>query len=259
MIKKDQVAIVTGSSRGIGRAIALQLAREGYRVAVNYYSNKSAPEEAVEENRRQAEEVLREIENTGSIGIMIGADVSNSQSAAELVEKTVEEFGRVDVLVNNAGINKDQLMLRINDDDWDELINTNLSSAFYCSRAALRHMVRKRYGRIINISSVVGINGNVGQAHYAASKSGLLGLTFSIAREYGPRGITANVIAPGYIQSDMTKDFTPEQREKLLSAIALGRIGTPEDIAGAVAFLASPQASYITAQIIRVDGGLSSL
>ncbi|MBC7074739.1 MAG: 3-oxoacyl-[acyl-carrier-protein] reductase [Syntrophomonadaceae bacterium] len=259
MIKKDQVAIVTGSSRGIGRAIALQLAREGYRVAVNYYSNKSAPEEAVEENRRQAEEVLREIENTGSIGIMIGADVSNSQSAAELVEKTVEEFGRVDVLVNNAGINKDQLMLRINDDDWDELINTNLSSAFYCSRAALRYMVRKRYGRIINISSVVGINGNVGQAHYAASKSGLLGLTFSIAREYGPRGITANVIAPGYIQSDMTKDFTPEQREKLLSAIALGRIGTPEDIAGAVAFLASPQASYITAQIIRVDGGLSSL
>jgi len=150
-------------------------------------------------------------------------------------------------------------MIRMQDNEWNKIINTNLNSAFYCSRAALKHMVRKRFGRIVNISSVVGLTGNAGQAHYAASKSGLLGLSFSIAREYGNRGITANVIAPGYIQSDMTEGLTSEQKSRILSAIAVGRIGTPEDIAGVVAFLASPQAAYITAQCIRVDGGLSNL
>ncbi len=245
---KEKVAIVTGSSRGIGKAIAVELAQEGFRVVINYSNNQLA-----------AEEVLEEVKSTGSSGMIIGADVSVSESAQDLIDKTIKEYGQVDVLVNNAGINKDQLMMRMKDDAWNRVISTNLNSAFYCSRAALKHMVRKRYGRIINISSVVGLNGNAGQAHYAASKSGLLGLTFSIAREYGSRGITANAIAPGYIQSDMTGGFNTEQSSKLLSAIAVGRLGNPEDIAGVVAFLASPRAAYITAQCIRVDGGLSSL
>ena len=252
-----KVALVTGSSRGIGRAIALHLAREGYRVVVNYYNNPQESSEIIEENQEQARQVLQEIEAAGSTGIMVGADVSDPVMARELVEAAIKEYGQIDVLVNNAGINKDQLILRINDEEWDKLINTNLSSAFYCCRAALKQMVRKRYGRIINISSVVGLSGNAGQAHYSASKAGLLGLTFSIAREYGARGITANVIAPGYIQSDMTAAFSPEQKEKMLSAIAVGRLGTPEDIAGVVAFLASDAAAYITAQVIKVDGGLS--
>ena len=252
-----KVALVTGSSRGIGRAIALHLAREGYRVVVNYYNNPQESSEIIEENQEQARQVLQEIEAAGSTGIVVGADVSDPVMARELVDATIKEYGQIDVLVNNAGINKDQLILRINDEEWDKLINTNLSSAFYCCRAALKQMVRKRYGRIINISSVVGLSGNAGQAHYSASKAGLLGLTFSIAREYGARGITANVIAPGYIQSDMTAGFSPELKEKTLSTIAVGRLGTPEDIAGVVAFLASDAAAYITAQVIKVDGGLS--
>ncbi len=243
-----KVAVVTGSSRGIGRAIAVELARKGCRLVVNFSNNLSA-----------AEEVLEEIKSLGSSGIIIGADVSVPESAQELIDRTIKEYGQIDVLVNNAGINHDQLMIRMQDNEWNKIINTNLNSAFYCSRAALKHMVRKRFGRIVNISSVVGLTGNAGQAHYAASKSGLLGLSFSIAREYGNRGITANVIAPGYIQSDMTEGLTSEQKSRILSAIAVGRIGTPEDIAGVVAFLASPQAAYITAQCIRVDGGLSNL
>ncbi|MDD2509828.1 MAG: 3-oxoacyl-[acyl-carrier-protein] reductase [Syntrophomonas sp.] len=257
MDMNSKVALVTGSSRGIGRTIALKLAREGYRVAVNYYNNPQEAPERIKENQEQAQEVLQEIEAAGSSGIVLGADVSDPAMARELVEAVIKEYGQIDVLVNNAGINKDQLILRIKDEEWDKLINTNLSSAFYCCREALKQMVRKRYGRIINISSVVGLSGNAGQAHYAASKSGLLGLTFSIAREYGVRGITANVIAPGYIQSDMTAGFSPEQKEKMLSAIALGRLGTPEDIAGVVVFLASDAAAYLTAQVIKVDGGMS--
>ncbi len=252
-----KVALVTGSSRGIGRSIALRLAREGYRTVINYYSNPQEYPEINKANQEQARQVLQEIEDAGGSGIIVGADVSNPLMAQELVEAASKEYGQIDVLVNNAGINKDQLILRINDEEWDKLINTNLSSAFYCCRAALRQMVRKRYGRIINISSVVGLSGNAGQAHYSASKAGLLGLTFSIAREYGARGITANVIAPGYILSDMTSTITPEQRERMLQTIPLGRLGTPEDIAGVVSFLASEAAAYITAQVIRVDGGLS--
>lgn len=252
-----RVALVTGSSRGIGRAIALQLARESYRVVVNYYDNPQEDAALIAKNQEEARQVLQEIEAAGGSGIVVGADVSDPLSVRELLEAVVKEYGQIDVLVNNAGINKDQLILRIDDEEWDKLINTNLSSAFYCCRAALKQMIRKRYGRIINISSVVGLSGNAGQTHYSASKAGLLGLTFSIAREYGARGITANVIAPGYIQSEMTAGFTPEQREKMLSSIALGRMGTPEDIAGVVAFLASDAAAYITAQVIKVDGGLS--
>ncbi|MEN6351377.1 MAG: 3-oxoacyl-ACP reductase family protein [Syntrophomonas sp.] len=255
----EKIALVTGSSRGIGRAIALKFAGEGYRVAVNYFDNPDGDPEINKYNREQAQAVLDEIEAAGSSGIIIGADVSNSAAAQSLIEQTVKAFGQIDVLVNNVGINKDQLILRIKDDEWNSLINTNLNSAFFCSRAAIKHMIRKRYGRIINISSVVGISGNAGQAHYAASKSGLLGLTFSIAKEYGNRGINANVVAPGFIQSDMTAGMSSEQTAQILPGIAVGRLGTPEDIANVVAFLASPAASYISGQLIRVDGGMSSL
>lgn len=249
----NQTALVTGSSRGIGKAIALQLAADGYRIVINYYNQGSEQEN----NKLQAEEVLAEIKAAGGSGIIIGADVSNPESAQNLVDETVKEMGQIDVLVNNAGINKDQLILRITNDDWDRIINTNLNSAFYCSRAAIKYMVKKRFGRIITISSVVGLNGNAGQAHYAATKAGLLGLTFSIAKEYGGRGITANAVAPGFIQSDMTDALTPQQSSLIKSGISVGRLGTPEDIAGVVAFLASPRASYISGQVIRVDGGMS--
>lgn len=242
---QERVAIVTGSSRGIGRASALCLARQGYQVVVNYHHN-----------REKAEEVLKEIQAVGPGGLVIGADVSQPEEARELIEASVKEFGRIDVLVNNAGINQDQLMLKIKDDEWERVINTNLSSTFYCSRAAVKHMFKKRYGRIINISSVVGICGNAGQTHYAAAKSGLLGLTYSIAREYGSRGITANAVAPGYIASDMTASLSPEQQKQLLSRIAAGRLGNPEDVAAVVTFLASEAAAYVNGQVIRVDGGM---
>ncbi|MCX5780597.1 MAG: 3-oxoacyl-[acyl-carrier-protein] reductase [Firmicutes bacterium] len=245
-------ALVTGSSRGIGKAIAMYLAQSGFIVAVNYYNKGDELQ-----NRAEALEVLAAIEAQGGAGIILGADVSDPAEAAGLIEKTVELLGRIDVLVNNAGINKDQLLIRITDAQWHEVINTNLSSAFYCSKAAIKYMMKKRYGRIINISSVVGMAGNAGQAHYSASKAGLLGFTYSIAKEYGPRGITANAVAPGYIESDMTKGLPPEVSSKMVEQIPAGRLGTPEDVAALVAFLASPAASYINGQVIRIDGGMS--
>ncbi len=241
------VAVVTGSSRGIGRAIAVRLGLEGYRVTVNYLKNKN-----------QAEEVVKHIISCGGDAMAVEADVSVSSGAEKLIAATIDVFGQIDVLVNNAGINKDQLLLRITDDEWEQVVNTNLGAAFYCSRAVLKHMVRKKNGRIINISSVVGINGNAGQAHYAAAKSGLLGFTFTIAQEYGRRGITANVIAPGYIETDMTSGLSDEQTLRLKEKISAGRIGTPEEVASVAAFLASPQAAYINGQVLRVDGGMTS-
>lgn len=254
-----RVALVTGSSRGIGKAVALALAADGCRIAVNYYENTQFPAEVNTANRQEAEMVARQIQDLGSAAVVIGADVSQSVSAQQLVNNTVKAFGSLDILVNNAGINKDNLLIRISDEEWDQVLQTNLNGAFYCTRAALKHMLKKRYGRIVSISSVVGVSGNAGQAHYAASKSGLLGFTYSVAKEYGRRGITANVVAPGYIQSDMTAQLNPEQTARIADSIVLGRLGTPEDVAGVVAFLVSSRADYITAQLIRIDGGMSGL
>lgn len=254
-----RVALITGSSRGIGKSIALQLARDGFQVAVNYYYNPSIDEKLNQQNEAEAMAVKQAIEESGAAAVAIGADVSDSNSAGWLVEETVSKLGRIDVLVNNAGINRDQLLLRISDDEWSRVIETNLSSAFYCTRAALKYMIKQRYGRVISISSVVGISGNAGQAHYAASKSGLLGFTYSVAREYGRRGVNANVIAPGYIQSDMTAQLSAEQTARIAEGIAVGRLGTPDDIAGVVSFLVSSRADYVSGQLIRVDGGMGGL
>lgn len=256
---KGKVALITGSSRGIGKAVALALAGDGCRISVNYYENKEISAEDNSKNRQEAEAVAQQIRELGSEAVVIGADISDPVSARRLVDDSVKAFGSLDILVNNAGINKDNLLIRISDEEWNQIIQTNLYGAFYCTRASLRYMLKKRYGRIVSISSVVGISGNAGQAHYAASKSGLLGFTYSVAKEYGQRGITANVVAPGYIQSDMTGLLNPEQTARIADAIVLGRLGTPEDVAGVVAFLVSSKADYITAQVIRVDGGMSGL
>jgi len=246
------VALVTGGSRGIGRAIAVELANHGFKVAVNYYDKIDA-----DQNRADAENVLAEITARGGEGTIIGADVASPDGAAELVAQTIAALGGIDVLVNNAGINRDQLLIRMTEVQWHDVIDTNLSAAFYCSKPAIKYMMKKRFGRIINISSVVGMAGNAGQAHYAASKAGLLGFTYSLAKEYGPRGITANAVAPGYIKSDMTKDLPSEVTARMTAQIPVGRLGDPQDIAAVVAFLASPAASYVNGQVIRVDGGMS--
>lgn len=256
---KAKTALITGSSRGIGKAIALALAADGCQIAVNYYESSQADAAINEANRGDAEAVAAEIEALGSQAVVLGADVSSSDSAQGLVDQTVKTLGQIDILVNNAGINKDNLLLRISDAEWDQVLRTNLNAAFYCSRAAVKHMVKKRYGRIVSISSVVGVSGNAGQTHYAASKSGLLGFTYSLAKEYGRRGITANVVAPGYIQSDMTAKLNAEQTARIAENIVLGRLGTPEDVAGVVAFLVSSRADYLTGQLIRVDGGMGGL
>ena len=240
------VAVVTGSSRGIGRAIALKLAAEGYSVVINYLSQAE-----------QAEELRLEISKLNGTAITVSADVSDSQEATRLIDVAVQEFGSIDLLVNNAGINRDQLILRMSDEDWAKILNTNLNAAFYCSRAALKHMVRKKRGNLIHISSVVGISGNAGQSHYAAAKAALLGFSASIAKEYGMRGIRSNVIAPGFIQSDMTDTLSSDMKQQIFSGISLGRFGSPEDVAEVVAFIASEQAAYITGQSLRIDGGLT--
>lgn len=228
--------------------MAIELAKDGHRIVVNYRENAAA-----------AQGVLEEVTRLGGEVIALQADVSNAEEAAQLVEASVKAMGRLDILVNNAGISHDQLLIRLSQQDWERMLRTNLSSAFYCCQAAVKPMMKQRFGRIINVSSVVGIAGNVGQSHYAASKAGLIGLTRSIASEYGERGITANIIAPGYIETDMTRGMGSNQQQKILDGIALGRLGSPADVAGVVAFLVSPRADYITGQVIRVDGGMSSL
>lgn len=236
-----KVALVTGSTRGIGRAIAETLSGCGARVAI------------VGRDKERADAAAAEIGN-GAIGF--AADVSDVESVVKLVSDVEAAFGSLDILVNNAGLTRDNLMLRLKDDDWDSVIDTNLRGSFASIRAATRGMMKRRWGRVINIASVVGITGNKGQTNYAASKGGLIALTKSVAKELGSRNILANVVAPGFIETDMTAAMTPEARAVMSGQIPLERLGTPSDIAGIVAFLASEHASYITGQVFVVDGGM---
>lgn len=237
----NRVALVTGSTRGIGRAIADTLGECGARVAV------------VGRDKARASEVAHEL-GRGAVGF--ACDVSDTASVAQLVADVEGEFGSLDILVNNAGITRDNIVMRIRDDDWNAVIDANLRGAFAAIRAASRGMMKRRWGRIVNISSVVGITGNKGQANYAASKAGLIGLTKSVAKELGSRNVLVNVVAPGFIDTEMTAAMTPEARSGLIGAIPLERLGSPADVAAAVAFLASDHAAYITGQVIVVDGGM---
>ncbi len=239
-----KTALVTGGSRGIGRAIALALAAHGARVAVNYASNAAA-----------AEQTAEEIGGEGA-AITLAGDVADPVQAAALVAGTVAAFGRIDILVNNAGVTRDDLILRMSEDAWDTVIDTNLKGTFSVTKAALRPMVRQRFGRIICVSSIAGIVGNAGQSNYAAAKAGIIGFTRAIAKEVASRNITANVIAPGFIDTEMTRDLTDAQRGEIMHMVALGRTGKPEDIAPAAVFLASDEAAYVTGHVLTVDGGL---
>ena len=240
-----RAAIVTGGSRGIGRAVCLALAAQGLDIVVNYAGSAAAAAETA---------VL--CEEKGVKAITVQADVSTAQGADALFEAAMAAFGRVDVLVNNAGITRDGLILRMTEEDFDQVIATNLKGAFLCAKKAARIMMKQRYGRIISISSVVGVHGNAGQANYAASKAGLIGMTKSLAKELGSRHITANAVAPGFIDTDMTRVLPEAAKTALLGQIPLGALGRPEDIGSAVAFLASEQAGYITGQVLGVDGGM---
>jgi 3-oxoacyl-[acyl-carrier protein] reductase len=240
---QEQVAIVTGASRGIGRAIALALAAEGANVVVNYASSSTAAEEAV-----------AEIEAMGVKAIALKADVSQANQVDALFNTVMEQWGRVDVLVNNAGITRDTLLLRMKPDDWQAVIDLNLTGVFLCTRAASKIMLKQKSGRIVNITSVVGLMGNPGQTNYAAAKAGVIGFTKSVAKELASRGITVNAVAPGFIATDMTHDV---KTDDILKFIPLNRLGQPEEVAGLVRFLAAdPAAGYITGQVLNVDGGM---
>lgn len=242
---QNKVALVTGGSRGIGAAIAKELAKEGAKVVLTYHSSPD-----------KAQGVLDEIKNAGGEGRIFQADASSFSDAQKTVEFILNEFGTLHILVNNAGITKDNLLLRMTEQDWDEVINTNLKSVFNYTKAAIKPMMNQREGKIINISSVVGIMGNVGQANYVAAKAGVIGLTKSLAREFASRNINVNAIAPGYIETDMTAKLTDTQKQAIINLIPLKRIGKPEDIARVAVFLASEDANYITGQVFCVDGGM---
>lgn len=245
MLLDGKIALVTGASRGIGRAIAIELAKEGATVAINYAGNKTA-----------AEEVQNIITEMGGKAMIIQADVSDENSAVNMVEEVIKEFGGIDILVNNAGITRDGLFIRMKEEDWNAVINTNLTGIFNCTKVAAKYMMKKRSGKIINMSSVSGIMGNAGQTNYAAAKAGVIGFTKSLAREMASRGITVNAVAPGFIATDMTAAMPEKAQEHVLASIPLGKMGEPKDIANAVLFLASDKASYITGQVIHVDGGM---
>ena len=245
-LSSEHVALITGASRGIGKAVAIRLGLAGARVVVNYNSGKS-----------EATEVVNIINANGGEAISLGADIRDEDQVLAMFQQIIKLWGRIDVLVNNAGIRKDKLLMRMTTAEWDSVIDTNLKGAYICSKIALAHMVRQRRGRIINMSSVIGLSGNPGQANYAASKSGLIGLTKTIAREVATRNVTVNAVAPGYIMTNMVEDLADDLKDLVKSRIPMNRFGSPDDVAGLVVFLSTDDASYITGQIIGVDGGLA--
>ena len=242
---EGKVALVTGGSRGIGRAIALKLAAEGADVVINFAGNVAA-----------AEATVSEIKALGRRALMIQADVASGEACTAMVESVIKEMGKIDILVNNAGITRDGLLMRMKDADWDAVLNTNLKCVYNCTKAVIKYMMKARSGRIVNISSVVGLIGNAGQANYAAAKAGILGFTKSVAKEVASRGITVNAIAPGFIKTDMTSTLPEKVVDQMLASIPLARMGEAEDIAKAAAFLVSDEAAYITGQTLHVDGGM---
>ncbi|TET63880.1 3-oxoacyl-[acyl-carrier-protein] reductase [Candidatus Aerophobetes bacterium] len=245
MSLKGKVAIVTGGGQGIGRCIALRLAKEAAKIAI------------FDLNRQLARAVVEEIVTDEAEAVFFRVDVSSMEEVKQAVNQTIDKFRHIDILVNNAGINKDKLLLRMEDEDWGRVLQTNLTGTFNCMKVVLRSMVKNRYGRIVNVSSVVGIRGNVGQANYAASKAGIIGLTKSVAREVARYGVTVNAVAPGFIDTPMTRKLGEEKRQEFISQIPMGREGTPEEVADAVSYLVREEAAYITGEIVRIDGGLA--
>ena len=245
MILHGKTALVTGAGKGIGRAIALRLANEGANVVINYSGSEDA-----------AADCAAECEKAGVRTLRVKADVSDAAQVEEMFARAVEEFGTVDILVNNAGITRDKIILRMKEEDFDSVLDINLKGSYNCMKAASKIMLKQRSGRIISISSIVGLRGNAGQVNYSASKAGIIGMTKSLARELASKGINVNAVAPGFIETDMTKVLPESGKEKLLAVIPAGRMGKPEDIAGAVLFLAGPDSSYVTGQVLTVDGGM---
>ncbi|MGA9289524.1 MAG: 3-oxoacyl-[acyl-carrier-protein] reductase [Anaerobacillus sp.] len=242
---ENKTALVTGASRGIGRAIALELASQGMNVAVNYAGNEA-----------KANSVVEEIKANGGQAIAIKANVSSMEEVQNMMKEVVATFGSIEILVNNAGITRDNLLMRMKEEDWDAVIDTNLKGVFNCTKSVTRQMMKQRYGRIVNVASVVGVSGNAGQANYVAAKAGVIGLTKTTAKELASRNITVNALAPGFIETDMTDDLSDEVKSGMKGQIPLGRLGAAEDIAKATKFLVSDDANYITGQTLHIDGGM---
>jgi len=242
---EGQTALVTGASRGIGRAIALELAKNGANVVVNYAGNQA-----------RADEVVEEIKEFGQEAMAYQANVSNSEEVTAMIKQTVDQFGSVDILVNNAGITRDNLLMRMKEEEFDEVIDTNLKGVFNCIKGVTRQMMKQRGGKIVNVASIVGVMGNPGQVNYVAAKSGVIGMTKSVAKELAARDVNVNAVAPGFIATDMTEDLTDDQKQQMYDMIPLNRLGDPEDVARVVRFLASDDAKYMTGQTLHVDGGM---